>query len=329
MPRIADALTRTIIYLYQTIEDAENGTPSGGTGFLVGVPYEQKFNDRNRYHTYLVTNEHVIGSNVKAGRINQIDGQAIGFPIEGDEWTFHPDGDDLGVIPVVMDKSICDHTFLPSEMFIDKNFIDEHDIGLGDEVFIIGRFQYHEGRKRNYPSARFGNLAQMPNEPIRVKRAANYTALQEAFLVEMRSIGGYSGSPAFIYIPPYTHRMTKTPRGVSPTFYVRLLGIDFGHLSTKDPIKNNDNNKIDGWHVEGNSAMTGVIPAWKLMELLNIDKLKKQRAEAEELYAQQQPKEDTPNMVLDTISVGEDNETPLSKEEFEAALRKATRPNQQ
>jgi hypothetical protein len=52
--------------------------------------------------------------------------------------------------------------------------------------------KFHEGRQKNSPTARFGNIAQMPNEPVIIKRFE-----QECFLVEARSIGGYSGSPVF------------------------------------------------------------------------------------------------------------------------------------
>jgi len=69
-------------------------------------------------------------------------------------------------------------------------------------------------------------------------------------------------------------------------FYTRLLGIDSGHLPTEERIKDKDGKMMDGWRVEGNSAMAVVIPAWKLQELLDIDELKQQRSEYEEKAAQ-------------------------------------------
>jgi hypothetical protein len=53
-------------------------------------------------------------------------------------------------------------------------------------VFMVGRVITHEGKQKNLPSARFGNITMMPVEPLRHMRGIN----QESFVVEMRSIGG-------------------------------------------------------------------------------------------------------------------------------------------
>jgi hypothetical protein len=323
MPRISDMLVKAVVYLYPSMADAENAVVDGATGFFVGVPFEQKINDVLYQHIYLVTNEHVASKGIKAARLNLKDGTSQCGLISDDAWLFHPDGDDLAVASVHINLEVFDQLYVPSSMFLTKEFIAEHDIGLGDEIFMVGRFKYHEGRKRNNPSARFGNIAQMPDEGLSVKRTANYTALQEAFLVEMRSIGGYSGSPVFIYLPPLTHRMTKEARPLSSAFYTKLLGVDFGHLPTQEPIKDDKGNKVNGWHVEGNSAMSGVIPTWKLQELLNLPELEKKRKEKEDLVARNRK----PDVVLDVMATPDANDTPLlTREEFEDILRKTTHP---
>ena len=63
-----------------------------------------------------------------------------------------------------------------------------------------------DGGQKNTPSARFGNMSMMPEKPIR--RADGI--LQESYLLEMRSINGYSGSPAFVHIPPLNLRPGAT-----------------------------------------------------------------------------------------------------------------------
>jgi len=279
-------LVKAIVYLYPTIEDAENSQSKGATGFIVNMAFERKFGDAIYQHAYLVTNRHVVDADIKVVRLNRFDGGTDSYLIPDGSWFFHPDGDDIAITNFRFDRRVYDHLHLLDTMFITKDFIQEQDIGIGDDVFTIGRFKFHEGRKRNLPSALFGNIAQMPEEKILVRQATNYTALQEAFLAEMRSIGGYSGSPAFVYLAPYTHRMTKEPRGLDNKFYTRLLGIDSGHLPTEERIKDKDGKMMDGWRVEGNSAMAVVIPAWKLQELLDIDELKQQRSEYEEKAAQ-------------------------------------------
>jgi len=44
---------------------------------------------------------------------------------------------------------------------------------------------------------------------------------QIQFLVEGKSIGGFSGSPAFLYIPPLSHRPGTTQS--TPEYYYRLI----------------------------------------------------------------------------------------------------------
>jgi hypothetical protein len=64
--------------------------------------------------------------------------------------------------------------------------MDQLNIGVGDEVFMIGRFISHQGLNRSQPLARFGNIAMMPGERVRDGRGFDV----EAFLVEMRSLSG-------------------------------------------------------------------------------------------------------------------------------------------
>ncbi len=102
------------------------------------------------------------------------------------------------------------------------NPLNELNAGVGDEVVMIGRFVAHDGRVRNAALARFGNIAMMPGEPVTDGRGMKV----EAFLVEMRSLSGFSGSPAFIYMGPGTYRGD----GRMMPFYsetIGLIGIDW------------------------------------------------------------------------------------------------------
>src|SRR6516165_10822570 len=82
---------------------------------------------------------------------------------------------------------------IPRSMFLRKQDIGGDNIGPGDEVVLIGRFINQEGKERNVPTVRFGHIAQMPIEPIEYNGQ-----LQESFLCEIKSIGGFSGSPVFL-----------------------------------------------------------------------------------------------------------------------------------
>jgi hypothetical protein len=153
---------------------------------------------------------------------------------------------------------------------------------------MVGRFLNHEGKQRNLPSVRFGNIAQMPNEKIRQEFRNNFD--QESFLVECRAIGGFSGSPVFVYIAEYENewRPAALPRiagGLPP----RLLGIEWGILSKWEPVCDAHGRPVgrpqpDSLQVDTNSGMMGVVPAWKLAEILNLPIFADQRKKDEDEF---------------------------------------------
>jgi hypothetical protein len=51
-----------------------------------------------------------------------------------------------------------------------------------------------------------------------------------------------------------------------------LLGIDWSHISDTAPVKERDGSPVsDGWKVEQNTGLMGVVPAWKIAEILDDD----------------------------------------------------------
>ena len=82
-------------------------------------------------------------------------------------------------------------------VLVDAPVAERNGIGPGDELFAIGLFSLRVGTQRNIPIVRSGILAAMPydSEPF-TKDGHPY----HAYLAEMRSIGGLSGSPVFIFM---------------------------------------------------------------------------------------------------------------------------------
>ena len=92
---------------------------------------------------------------------------------------------------------------------------------------------------------------------------------QGSFLVEARSLSGYSGSPVFIWP---SHPIPGL--GFTQSAHLKLLGIDWCHLrGFPKPILLSDKRTRhpDGLFIEQNSGMMGVVPAWKIAELLDED----------------------------------------------------------
>lgn len=315
MARIADYILNCVIYLYPSVEAAKANKKVGGSGFLLGV---QSKVDPETFYTYAVTNAHVINYGNPVIRVNKRDGTLDYIDRTVNQWMCHPDLDDLAISPIVLsqEKHKVDY-WITDLMFATKEKIKELDIGIGDEVFIVGRFQLVEGKLQNTPTLRFGHIAQMPNEPL--KRPDGIE--QESYLVECHSISGFSGSPVFVYIPPMTFRPNSD---VLSTVWHRLfLGVDWSHLPIVEGVKRINNQKTE-WiddpdlRVEGNSAMMGVVPAWKLKELIDLPIFVEAREIMDKKLSEQKKK--TPP----EESVKLDNLT-LTEEEFTKALQKVSR----
>jgi len=83
---------------------------------------------------------------------------------------------------------------VPPSGFVTDEIISSKSIGLGDGVFMIGRFIDHAGEGTNYPAARFGNISIMPTM---IDLGDGYGG--ECYCLDMHSRTGYSGSPVFVY----------------------------------------------------------------------------------------------------------------------------------
>jgi Trypsin-like peptidase domain len=272
MPAIPPEILDTVVYLYPDADSASRGERAGGSGCLVVLPTQTE--PFVVGFMYVVTNSHVIREGkVSAIRLNTRDG-GMGI-IHGTEngWIHHPDGDDLAVLSVNLEYEQIKARGISPDWFATKEKIARFKIGPGDEAFMVGRFVNHEGKQRNLPAIRFGNVSMLPHEPVRTGRGL----LQEVFLVECRSLPGYSGSPVFVYPLP----SSPIPRATVPLMF---LGIDMGHLTDKLPVLDGEEflrgNRVykDGI-VEANTGMSCVIPAWKVYELLHVEELVESRKE--------------------------------------------------
>jgi hypothetical protein len=301
VPRIIDTITGIAVYVYQDLEAAQNGEAYGGSGFLVDVPQET---NASLHSYYAVTNKHVVQ---RAGtpviRINRkSDDPAFEcIPTQQAQWEFHSEGADVAafLLKTESDWKELKINVVRLDQFVTPQLVVDEDIGIGDDTVMVGRFINHEGKQRNSPAVRFGNIAMMPTEKIVCDNAID----QEAFLVEVRSLPGYSGSAVLIYSPCATNDMSQRRRGheriglptpkkgdefkmPSEQFFDGdrpkgpfLLGIDFCHILRRSAVKHPESNST-GWFVEENTGMAGVIPAWKIADLLlKNERLMKQRRE--------------------------------------------------
>ena len=185
MPRIDDDFLNCSFYVYPDEERAREGSRAGGSGFLIHVPLAFE----PWVQVYAVTNRHVIDGGCGALRLNTSAGPTDIMQTGQCDWVMHPELDDVAIAPMQMAPR---HrwTSINAGCFVTQQMLLERAVGVGDEVLMIGRLSGTEGIGQNTPVARFGHLSMMPRAIDR----ANGLPPQESFLVECRSVSGFSGS---------------------------------------------------------------------------------------------------------------------------------------
>lgn len=263
--------------------NSQNGFKLAGTVFFVSLPMDGV---DGKQFIYLITAKHVIdkireysSDNKVCIRINNRTGSIDVVVSNVDQWKFHPTDSsvDAAVLPWAPSQELFDYLCIPAlDMAITDELLqdDKLNISIGDEVFLTGLFSTHYGKKRNLPIIRVGNIAMMPEEKVYTDALGEI----EAYLIESRSIGGLSGSPVFVYLGHM--RPDKDGNinlgGSSKIFY--WLGLMHGHWDM--PTKKVD--VVDEDHAtigQVNMGIAIVVPAQKIMEVINSEELKKQREE--------------------------------------------------
>ena len=161
-----------------------------------------------------------------------------------------------------------DHLIIPLSMCVTPQTLVSNEVGLGDEVFVVGLFRHHHGTLKNIPIVRVGNLAALTEEKVSTKDFG----LVDAYLIEARSIGGLSGSPVFMNlgVVRYVGGAVKHAHG-GPIFF--LLGLIHGHYDV--PSSAVDGVSEDATETEQlsservNTGIAIVVPMEKIVEVMN------------------------------------------------------------
>jgi hypothetical protein len=268
---------------------AEEGDAVGGSGLLVG---RLSGNEPLDLTLYFVTCDHVANLGAPVVRVVTRNGAV---EIEEPEWFPHPNL--IPDVSVARFKSVvepaddCPYAFIPIERFVipddltprpvvreetpDQPYYFGELVGAGDDTLLVGRFLAENGVLSQTPTVRFGNLASAG--PVTVEFTdATRPSRQECFLVETRSLPGYSGSAVYLFHPHSTYGGLDRPIGLEEDEMWKFLGIDCGHMSAKVDSNGKD---LPGWTpamaVPGvlratrmNAGMMTVVPAWKIAEAL-------------------------------------------------------------
>jgi len=303
MPRIPEKVVRSVFYLYESEEDARAGINPGGTGFIVdtGINYDPSTKGFSLPHFYGVTNWHVACDGFPVIRLNTVDGGIDVLDFNPDQWEFLPGKYDVAVIPLSSLDRTHDVNSISTGLFAPKDYNPYY---IGDDVFMVGLFVDHAGETTNLPSARFGNISMLPNSRATIRQPTGYDGI--SYIVDMHSRTGFSGSPVFAYrtfgsdltegsghrfehieIENWDSDVNRSGRLKANTLF-HFLGIHWAQfpeeweINRRQTAGTNEQAKrkgllLDGDVVEGLSGMTCVLPAWQILEVLNMPKLTDQR----------------------------------------------------
>jgi hypothetical protein len=279
---IGEAYRKCVVFLFVDVPDPDTGqlkrTPAG-TAFLAGIPAEpidtsvDTSTTPGPFYRYLITARHVVALSRKYGslfvRIHLANGTASFMELAPEVWHEHPTTE--VAVALLRLSAPIDHVLIAIDQFAIDSKVVEYGIATGDEVFFVGLFSEHPGVERNQPILRFGNIALMPDEKLLVN-LGDSTARIRAYLVEARSWGGHSGSPAFVYFPPDRFGNSIS---VGVTLPIFLLGLVQGHYDIKSDVQFIGD--VGEAQVSMNAGIAAVVPGQEIHDLLMSEEVVAER----------------------------------------------------
>ena len=285
LPRVPERFESAVVFMFgQHPERDDVLVGPGGTGVLIMRPSSTLMGEN---HIYVVSNKHVIDQTPWV-RINTNDAGTRLIERISEDWT--SDGqEDLAILDVT--DEINDETDFYSWVWHDDLLTTQHvwghRIGIGDQVFMLGLFADHDGSSRNLPVARFGSIAAMPNPLIPVATGPDDLYKRPAFLNDMRSRQGFSGSPVWVWRSQEgdlsDYNAYGTSHGGMAAHFARpflcFAGIHREQFPerTRVLLSKDENLVRRGTELTIANAMTIVIPAWEISRLMDNPQLCNQR----------------------------------------------------
>lgn len=266
---VNEQFRKCVTFLYADVRDRTSGVekrvPVGST-FFVGIDLFPDTAPGNCSACFAVTARHVAEYPARLWlRMRLRAGGYKDFPIDPSAWEPHPSTDVAVASMASVPLADCDYAYIPTGLFATADL----GIGEGDDVFFSGLFIAHYGKGVPQPIIRFGNVSLMPREPVHVeisKRPQTFADI-EAYLVEARSWGGQSGSPAFLSMPIDREMRSDTSVMLNPSGPpFALLGLVQGMWKNEAGFSVSD---VSGESVvEINMGISVVVPAEKILEVV-------------------------------------------------------------
>lgn len=283
--RLADDARKCVVFLGiaklgSDQEFAEGGV--FGTGFLVSHTDEGGI--------YLITCRHVAWCAQNGPldiRLNAKDGRGRLWHLDVVDWEYHPTDENIDVAVLrVTPPDWADCTVYPTRGFLTAEKLKAKDTGAGDLAYIVGLFYPLEGggTTRNLPVVHTGHVALMADdEPIPMVdwRDKDKTIYINGYLIETNALPGASGSPAFVR-RSIEMALVKKKKGAGLSTWVHgsiwLLGVYHGAWEGEAEPGHPSRQRRPEGPLTVPAGMGIVVPAIKVLEVLNKEKLRNERA---------------------------------------------------
>ncbi len=289
-PPVVDVMKKTVVFLFTecvstSLDGVRSTSTYAGTAFLLSVADPRVTN--GGAFTYLVTNKHVVQPGIENGRSCDVDAYAMrvdtrtpanngsysvvgNIPLSSLRWTYSPDPSvDLAITPIGLDVSKLDVVFLPSDMLLGDADVAKNHIVEGDSVLFTGLFVQFVGQVHSEPIVREGKIAMMPREQV----PTTLHSLGDVYLVDSHVFGGNSGSPMFVNLAG------QRDGGLMVGINYKLLGVVSGFETESSTFEMQAVASYAGT-VAANSGIAMVVPAQKVLDIINSPDLKKLRDDA-------------------------------------------------
>lgn len=341
--RVSDEIKNAVCFL--CVMEGKKYTPVA-TAFFLSMP---SISVPDEFHFYLVTAKHNLDEFQKLDRSIKRRGLHIAFNDDDGkrqhmalpsvhEWedagetadvailSLDDLPDSLNVDSVRMDY--CVTGFLLQKMgaadrdyrllcaHLNKKPLSSVQLGIGDDIMVVGLYSPRAGNATNLPIVRQGIIAAMPDEIIIEKEAGREVRFL-AYLVEVHSINGLSGSPVFVSLSP--RRLGEQGEGR----WLFLLGLVRGSwtqdVEVAAPLA--QGGKAIETFKAGIAAVTPIQEALKLMfgsQEMKLRREEKERGAIDKKLSRFEQDSAFPKSSLDTNAA-------ITPEGFEEALRRASR----
>jgi len=254
-----------------------------GSGFVVDVP-----GTHGNSHLYLVTAKHiadrleccpvVMGFSYKDGTKALLEADSV-------HWYAHPT--DAGAVDAAVtpfgpfQSDLLNLEPIPEHLFASPEEMRDSRIAVGDEIAAIEVFTRFSHQDRHLPIIRTGNLAMLPTLSIPVK---NFEPM-EAYVAE---IEGLSGSPVWVRPADYFNAAQKDGSEEKPPVPFNgdtdmlFLGLLHGRWAVSKAAIEGQSAQYTEKMISG---MSIIVPAHKILEVINQPELAAMRTKNDEKIA--------------------------------------------